>query len=165
MEAIELRPMDLVTIALFFVVILLLIRTLILGGKLKRLRRSYLEFMDGSGVNNLEEILIMLQEQMQVHEYNHTSLSAELEKVKEQLRSKKGNVGVHRYNAFSEPGSNLSFSFAIVDDKQTGMVLSGLHARDTTYLYAKPVKEGQSEYTLTEEEKKALSLALQQEDS
>ena len=79
------------------------------------------------------------------------------------MRKKKGNIGIHRYNAFAERGSDLSFSLAIINDEKDGMVMSGIHGRDNTFVYAKPVKEGQSAYTLTPEEIEAINLALLQD--
>jgi len=163
MEAIELGPMDVVTVVLSLFVLWLLLRTFVLGRRLKRLRKSYVQFMDGAGVENLEHIITGLQERVRDQEEKQAALEGTVRELREKLRSKQGNVGIHRYNAFSEAGGDLSFSFAIVNDKQDGMVLSGLHTRDNTYLFAKPVKQGESVYQLTEEERKALSLASQQE--
>ncbi|MNG37637.1 hypothetical protein D3C84_1250500 [compost metagenome] len=77
------------------------------------------------------------------------------------MKKKKGNIGIHRYNAFAERGNDLSFSIAVIDDAEDGMVLSGIHGRENTFVYAKPVQEGQSKYPLTPEEIEAINLASQ----
>lgn len=64
-----------------------------------------------------------------------------------------------RYNAFENTGSDLSFSLAILDSRHSGLVLTGLYGRDDMRVYAKPVEGGISQYVLTGEEKKAISLA------
>lgn len=163
MNQIDLRPMDLVTIALLLVTLLLLIRTFVLGGKLKRLRKSYTRFMSGTEVEDLEHIIVGLKERLHTQEQNYAVLMEGMEQIARTLRTKKGNIGIHRYNPFTDSGSDLSFSLAIVNDVEDGLVLSGLHSRDQTYIYAKPVKKGESEYTLTQEERKAISLASQRE--
>ncbi|UVI30319.1 DUF4446 family protein [Paenibacillus spongiae] len=163
MEQIELRPMDLVTIALLLVTLLLLIRTFVLGGKLKRLRKSYNRFMSGTEIEDLEHVIVELKERLHDQEQNQLQLKETIDQLVRALHAKKGNIGIHRYNPFTNSGSNLSFSLAIVNDGEDGLVLSGLHSRDQTYIYAKPVKKGESEYALTEEERKAISLASQRE--
>ncbi len=64
-----------------------------------------------------------------------------------------------RYNAFENTGSDLSFSVAILDSRHSGLVLTGLYGRDDMRMYAKPVEGGTSQYVLTSEEKRAISLA------
>lgn len=155
------RPEDWATVGLVAVVILLFIRSLILGRKLKWLKKSYGEFMSGTGVNDLEQIIIHMKERINEQEQNYLTLKKNVEHQNEVLKRKKGNVGLIRYNAFADHGSDLSFSVAIVDDQEDGMVLSGLHSRDQTFAYAKPLKQGQSEYLLTPEEKQSIILAAQ----
>jgi hypothetical protein len=72
------------------------------------------------------------------------------------LKKMKSKVGIHRYNAFSDTGSDLSFSVAILDEYQDGVLLTGIHNREQTYIYAKPIQRGQSQYTLSPEEKEAI---------
>lgn len=69
-------------------------------------------------------------------------------------------VGLIRFNPFRETGGDHSFSLAVLDDQDTGFVLTGLHTRERTRIYIKPVKNGNSELELSGEEKKALTKAL-----
>ena len=146
---------------LIIIVLLLLIRNFALGSKLKKLRKNYTQFMSGSGVEGLETVIIELKQRLQ--EQEHRSLKKTVVALSETMKKKKGNIGIHRYNAFAERGSDLSFSVALINDDKDGMVMSGIHGRDNTFVYAKPVKEGQSAYTLTPEEIEAINLALLQD--
>jgi hypothetical protein len=114
------------------------------------------------GVTNLEEMLIEIRQQLGDQQIKLAEQDKVHEKLEKALSESKGKVAVHRYNAFSENGSDLSFSLAIINDSQDGIVLSGLHSREDTYVYAKPLEKGNSPYPLTPEEKKAVTLALQQ---
>lgn len=67
------------------------------------------------------------------------------------------HVGLVRYDAFKGLGGQLSFSVALLDARQDGVVLSVLNARDGARAYAKPVTGGQSTFTLSEEEQRAIS--------
>ena len=64
-------------------------------------------------------------------------------------------IGLVRFNPFREIGGDHSFSLAILDGKDTGIIITGLHTRERTRIYAKSVKAGKSEIELSEEERKA----------
>ena len=68
-------------------------------------------------------------------------------------------VGLVRFNPFKEIGGDHSFSLVVLDGKDTGVVITGLHTRERTRIYAKAVKNGKSEIELSDEEKKALTKA------
>ena len=70
-------------------------------------------------------------------------------------------VGVVRYNAFENTGSDLSFALALLDNKDNGIVLNGIFSRESSNLYAKPVISGKSSYSISEEEEKAIEKAIQ----
>jgi hypothetical protein len=69
-------------------------------------------------------------------------------------------IGLVRYNPFSDVGGNQSFSLALLDANNNGMVLTGLFGREGNRVYGKPIKNGESEYSLSEEEKKAIEKAI-----
>jgi hypothetical protein len=69
-------------------------------------------------------------------------------------------VGLVRYNPFEETGGNQSFALALLDAKGDGIVVSSLHARAGTRVYAKTVAGGQSEAALSDEESEAVRQAL-----
>ena len=68
-------------------------------------------------------------------------------------------VGLVRFNPFKEIGGDHSFSLALLDGRGMGIVITGLHTRERTRLYAKVIKSGRSEFQLSEEEVKALAKA------
>lgn len=68
-------------------------------------------------------------------------------------------IGYVRYNPFSETGGNNSFSISFLNDNDSGIVITGLHSRQGTRVYAKEVKEGKSELALSQEEKRAITKA------
>ncbi len=68
-------------------------------------------------------------------------------------------VGLVRYNPFEETGGNQSFALALLDAAGDGWVLSSLHARSGTRVYAKAIKGGSSEAGLSSEETAAIAQA------
>lgn len=65
-------------------------------------------------------------------------------------------VGLVRFNPFSEVGGDHSFSVAVLDAGDTGVVLTSIHTRDRTRVYAKVIRRGKSSTELSSEEKKAV---------
>ena len=68
-------------------------------------------------------------------------------------------VGLVRYNPFEETGGNQSFAMALLDADSNGWVLSSLHARSGTRVYAKTVTAGRSDAALSDEESAAIRQA------
>lgn len=64
-----------------------------------------------------------------------------------------------RFNPFQETGGDHSFSVAILDGNKDGFVMTGLHTRERTRVYSKPVVNGKSELDLSKEESQALKNA------
>jgi hypothetical protein len=74
-------------------------------------------------------------------------------------RSALQRVGIVRYNPFEETGGNQSFALALLDAEDHGIIISSLHARSGTRVYAKAVTGGRPAGALSEEEAEALRLA------
>jgi len=69
-------------------------------------------------------------------------------------------VAVIRYNPFSDTGGDQSFAIALLDSRGNGVVLSSLHSRTDTRVFAKSVQSGRSKYQLSDEEQDAIKKAL-----
>ncbi|WP_245375957.1 DUF4446 family protein [Paenibacillus eucommiae] len=130
---------------------------LILWIKLSSMKKRYNRMLGSSGGNNIEELLVEIQEKLQLQEMQSVELFGQIEAISNRIKKTKSKLGVHRYDAFGDGRSNLSFSIAILDEYQTGIVLTGIHGRDQTYMYAKKLENGQPEYTLSPEEKEAVN--------
>lgn len=70
------------------------------------------------------------------------------------------HVGLVRFSPFHDTGGDQSFALALLDGKRDGVVVTGLHSRSDSRLYAKPIQGGSSEYSLTPEEREAMNRAL-----
>jgi len=107
--------------------------------------------------------LIKVLEGVMESEREGRSRLTEVERVVNEIK-KEGllhiqNVGLVRYNPFSEIGGDQSFSLCLLDGNKTGFVITCLHTRDRTRVYAKPVGKGVSKYELSREERKAIEEA------
>ncbi len=69
-------------------------------------------------------------------------------------------IGLLRFNPFREIGGDQSFSLALLDDENSGAIISSLYSREGVRIYAKSIRKGQTiKYPLTEEEKHAIAIA------
>ncbi|MCA0756370.1 DUF4446 family protein [Paenibacillus sp. N4] len=153
------NPMNAVTVGLAVVVVIMFIWIAVIGRRLKKLRKQYTAVMGNTGVTNLEDVIIRLKEDIAVHQQDVKQFQQQLSAMQSILPQQKGKVGIVRYNAFAEQGSDLSFSIAIVNEDKDGAVFSAIHNRDNSYVYAKPLSKGESAYPLTPEELKAVANA------
>lgn len=83
----------------------------------------------------------------------------EMETLKKDSVANVNKIGMVRFNPFEGFGGNQSFSLAILDGNDNGAVVTSLFSREANRVYGKPVKQGTSEFKLTEEEKKAIEIA------
>ena len=90
---------------------------------------------------------------------NSLAICQKLEKESKECLKK---IGLIRYNAYKDTGSELSFALAILDERNCGIVLNGIYGRDTSNIYAKPIEQGESKYALSKEEQEALKIAINQ---
>lgn len=155
---------DAFLIGLAVIIFILLILYIISVVKLSKIRKDYKEFMTrlGNG-SNIEEMLkqyIQTVDKVEEENKNLTKYCEKLDKEKEKCLQK---IGMVRYNAFRDTGSDLSFTLAVLDENNSGVVLNGIYSREASNIYAKSVENGKSQYTLSEEEKEAIEKAINKE--
>ncbi len=85
--------------------------------------------------------------------------SKKLEMISERGHSR---IGFVRFNPFSDTGGDQSFCLAVLDYHGNGWVISSIHARTGSRVYAKQIILGQSSHNLSDEEATAVTKALKQ---
>ena len=141
--------------------IVLLISYVVLIIKTSNLNKRYKQFMKklGNG-KNIEEDLENYMYRVEKVERQNSELHLICKEMGNQLSEKKKKIGIVRYNAFKDTGSDLSFALALLDEDNTGVVMNGIYSREMSNIYAKPVEKGKSPYTISEEEKLAIDKAI-----
>ena len=81
-------------------------------------------------------------------------------KIDALLKTAITKVGVVRFSAFQDMGSDLSYAVAMLDAHNNGVVFSSIFAREDSRSYVKPIENGKSSYTMTKEEEQALKHAI-----
>ena len=122
-----------------------------------KLNNRYKKFMNklGNG-KNLEEDLENYMYKVDRVERQNAEIISFCKNLDDDLAKCIQKVGIVRYSAFKDTGSDLSFAVALLDEKNDGVVFNGIYSREMSNIYAKPVENGNSEYTLSDEEKEAI---------
>jgi len=151
-------------VGMIIIIILLFIMVIVLFKAVGRVENKYKKLMKGTSNKNLEEML--LERLNSIEEAKEVSEKAlkQCERLEIKLKDCIQKVAIMRYKAFENVGSDLSFSIAMLDDKNDGVILTGIYAREESTTYAKPIDKGISRYDLSEEELYVLNEASNKEN-
>ena len=120
----------------------------------------YQKLTKGDNKKGLKSILEELLKDFAKEAVRIDDLTQEIQKLQKENLYNIQKIGLVRFNPFSETGGNQSFSLALLNGEESGLVITSLHSREMTRIYSKPVKKGKSDgYELSAEEKQALKAA------
>jgi hypothetical protein len=153
------------------IAVLSFLLVLLLALRLRKLRRSYAvlqgdddttSFVEAvqrhsNKVDGLSDQVVSLEKGLIAFRKDTATKFSE---VDSDLAQSVSRVAVVRFDAFEKLGGRLSFAAAMLDDHGDGIVLSSIHGRSETRVYAKGVRAGQSDHPLTPEERQAIGRAL-----
>ena len=145
--------MLIVVVALVFAVVGLLRRS-------GRLSRRLETLTSGSDGQSLEALLGSHLERVRQVVSDVEAVGGRTKVIERDLKGSFGRAGLVRYNPFEDTGGNQSFALALLDGRGDGFVVSSLHSRTGTRIYAKAIAAGASETALSAEESAALKQAL-----
>ena len=121
----------------------------------KRLKRFFI----GKKAKDLEDTIISLENDIAVLKSAKEKTEKEIAEINKKLKKSIRGLETVRFNPFPDQGSNQSFAIGMLNEDGDGVVFSSLYSRERMSIFAKPIKNGKSEYELTEEEKEALKKA------
>lgn len=131
-----------------------------LFAKTKHITTQQDKLFEGKDAQSLEAIIMKQSDDMLLMDKEIQELFEISNRIHQLALKSIHKVGVIRYNPFKEVGSNQSFAIALLDAKNNGTIISSLHSREGSRVYAKPIENGDSKlFPLTEEEKQAIVLA------
>ena len=160
-QILEFMKTDLFLIIISAIIILFIILHIIDIIKIHNLKKNYVRFMKkiGNGENIQTTIEKYMKKISEVEEEN-TNIKNYCKQLDNTIAKCIQKVGLVRYNAFKDTGSDLSFALALLDEENTGVVLNGIYSREMSNIYSKSIEKGVSKYTLSEEEKEAINIAI-----
>ncbi len=137
-----------------------LIWVLILHIRLSNYAKSYKRLTGGRNGEDLEKMLSSYLSTVENNVSKISDFEERIDRMEKRTELSLQKVGIIRYNAFSEMGSDQSFSLAILDQHDDGFVITGIFGRNDTVTYAKPIEKGASRYPLSAEEMQAIDRAV-----
>ena len=153
---------DYIIIGLVAVVVIMLIIMIVNLVQISKLKKRYKIFMSGKNARNLEKTLIERLDQvdnlLEANAANEKNIKILLNKMKFTFQK----VGLVKYDAFNEMGGKLSFSLALLNEKNDGFIINSVHSTEGCYSYTKVIKNGECDISLGDEEKKALQMAMEE---
>jgi hypothetical protein len=153
-----------IAIAAGAVAISALLACAILSLRVRRLRSAQQVVLGKGEAQDLVVHAATMQEAFQsLRDYVEETaalLDARLAGAEATLRGTIAHRALVRYDAYNELSGHQSMSIALLDDEQSGIVLSCIHHRDQARVYGKQVRGGRGELELSPEEAEAVRLAL-----
>lgn len=147
---------------LALVVVLLLVAFLVQSARLSRAVREYRELVrDADGGRSLHDLLAGNASAVERAGERMAEMEAMHGLIDQRARRSLQHIGLVRFNPFEDTGSDQSFAIALLDDQRDGIVISSLHGRSNTRVFAKPVSDGGSPHHLSEEESQAIRIAVE----
>ena len=160
-QFLEMLNNEYVILGVIIVNIILLILFIGNSIKLKSINKKYTTFLKklGNGENIEEDIKVYINKVEKVENTNKEIIEY-CENLEKELSKSIKKIGIVRYNAFKDTGSDLSFALALLNDDNNGVVLNGIYSREMSNIYAKPIVNGQSKYTISDREQEAINKAI-----
>lgn len=149
-----------IIIGLLVIILLLFIIVISLMRSTSKLEKRYRRLTRGINNKNLEEIINSKLDEVDKAMAKSEDAINECKVIREEIKGCVNKVAIMRYKAFPDVGSDLSFSIAILDSYNDGVLITGIYSRHDSTTYAKPVDKGISRYELSEEEAYVLNEAI-----
>lgn len=144
-------------LALCLILVIIVIVCLV---QLSKTKKRINRFMKGTKAATLESDIVSIKEGNEYLKRSTEQNRKDIRKIYNNLELTFQKVGIVKYDAFKEMGGKLSFSLALLNDKDDGFILNSVHSSDGCYSYTKEITAGACAIDLGEEEKEALEIAI-----
>lgn len=154
------QTLGVAVVVLFMAVAALAVWVALLQRSATLLRRRLRTVFARAGEEGLDEILDRMLTDMERSGERLDALNSLHHELESVLRRAVQRVGFVRFNPFHDAGGDQSFALALLDAEGSGIVISSLHGRAETRVFAKAVSNGRSRHALSAEEQDAIDRAL-----
>ena len=150
-----------IAIAILAVILLsLCILVICLLSKIKKLTKKYEQFMTGENAETLEAVIMKSIKGQSDNNTEIEKINSLLKEIDDRLKLTIQKVALVKYDAFQNMGGELSYSIALLDDNNDGIVITNVYSPEGSYNYSKEIKNSKADIILTEEEQKAINIAI-----
>ncbi len=162
LESIGLTNIDFgyILIAMVVMVLLAVVFSIVSIVKVSKMKKRLYRFMKGANAGTLESDIVAIKEDNDFLKITAEQNKKDIRRIYKNLELTYQKIGLVKYDAFKEMGGQLSFSVALLNDKNDGFILNSVHSSDGCYSYTKEIKNGVCAIALGQEEEKALQMAI-----
>ena len=132
----------------------------VLGFFLFDLRGKFVKLFGGKAPDSQASILTELLQRCDANEKEIAELKSRANVLEAVSKISFQKIGFMRFNPFADTGGDQSFALAILDFENNGFVISSLHNREGTRIYAKVIDHGNPKQSLSGEEEEVLKRAI-----
>lgn len=149
-----------IIIGLVVLSIVFLIISIVNSAKCSSLKKKYNAFMQGKDGKSLEDDILFRLEQIDELIESNAANERNIDLIFKRLQTSFQKYGMIKYDAFDEMGGKLSFTLAMLNERNDGYVLNVVHSREGCFSYVKEIIAGNPILSLSPEEQEALEDAL-----
>jgi len=142
-----------------FVAVLLILNIVSLV-KIANLRKRLKKFMKGKDARSLEKEISGLYEDNKFLKNMVDNNKKDIRDLNKRFAKAFQKIGLVKYDAYQQMGGLLSFSLALLDEDDNGLILNSVHSSEGCYTYTKEVRAGECSLELSNEERVALDQAM-----
>lgn len=148
-----------IILAMMALILVLIVIQIVNKVHLNKLDKRYKAIFRNSESETIEDLIIEYGNRVEeILEYTKNVHKA-YKGMDERISGCTQKVGMVRYKAFEDIGSDLSYSIALLDEQDTGVIITAIYGRNDSTTFAKPVDNGISKYDLSDEEQEAIERA------
>lgn len=140
--------------------VILMILNIVSLVKIKNIKKKLKKFMRGKDARSLEKEIIGLQEDNKFLKNMTDNNKKDIRDLNKRFEKAFQKIGIVKYDAYQQMGGLLSFSLALLDENNNGLILNSVHSTEGCYTYTKEVVHGECKLELSNEEKVALDQAM-----
>lgn len=149
-----------ILLVLVILIVIFIILNIISLTKVSNLKKRLTKFMKGKDARSLEKEIIGLYEDNKFLK-NMTEINKkDIRDLNKRFAKAFQRIGIVKYDAYQQMGGLLSFSLALLDEDNNGLILNSVHSTEGCYTYTKEVVNGECKLELSNEEKVALDQAM-----
>ena len=149
-----------VLIGIIALLVIAIVLSIVAIAKSSSMKKKYNKMMEGSDGKSIEQIIKDYTADVKLLKSTYEDNTAAIKDIYEKLQYTFQKIGIVKYDAFHEMGGKLSFSLAMLNEKNDGFVMNAMHSREGCYTYIKEIVDGNSIIVLSDEEQKALDRAM-----
>lgn len=149
-----------ILIGMIVVMLVLIVLLIVQNRQTARLKKRLDKFTLGRDGRSLEKDIMDLYEDNKFLKANVDRNKKDIRILNKSMESTFQKMGVVKYDAFRQMGGQLSFSLALLNEKNDGFILNSVHSTDGCYSYTKEIRNGECNIALGQEEQKALEMAM-----